>query len=352
MVPLKERASVRELKMGKCDLFVDGRCNACQHRCRLGQDGKGICGVRHMSDGKPHCLRNYISYARLDPIERKPLFHYMPGSKVYSIGSVGCNFRCEFCQNHAISIDFEDYPLTYAPPAMVVRAARSKGADGIAFTFNEPTVFIEYAKSVARLARRKGLYTAFVTNGYLTEESTDYINPYIDAYIVGVKKFNNEYYRKVCGADLSKLKDSLSYLSKRSEHIELSYLVMNDDKFFDDFLRFYDRLERDIPLHLGKFFPEFRSGEKETTTEKLTSYYMAARERGINYVYISDLYGSQYENTYCPKCGSLIMGREGSMGEPSISMHCAIYQIVSNKLDDGRCPKCGEKIGIVTKPRD
>jgi len=337
-----------EIRLGRGELFHNGSCNACQHRCHLGDHVTGACRVRSTVDGRLRCIRDYISYARIDPIERKPVFHFMPGSHVYSIGTVGCNFHCEFCQNHAVSIDFEDYPLTHASPAMVVRMARSKGAQGIAFTFNEPTVSIEYVRDVSRLARKKGLYTAFVTNGYLTPEAIDYINPHIDTYIVGIKTFEEGFLRKICGADISKLKESVRYLSKKAENIELSYLVRNADDSFERLLDFYESLERNIPLHLGKFFPEYRFKEAETETSKLVDYRRTAMERGVHYVYISDLYGSDYENTYCPNCGSLIIEREGSMGEPSISLHCAAYQIVKNNLKDKRCPECGERIDIRT----
>ncbi|MBN1786565.1 MAG: radical SAM protein, partial [Candidatus Methanofastidiosa archaeon] len=186
----------QDAKLARCDLADGDRCIACQHRCTIKEGRSGICGVRKNLGGHLKCLKNLISYARLDPIERKPIFHFMPGSKVYSIGTVGCNFRCDFCQNHDVSIDFHDYPMTYAPPAMVVRQAIRHQAEGIAFTFNEPTVSLEYYRDVSMAARRKGLYTVLVTNGYLSKEAIDYINPHIDAYIIGVKMFDEEFYRK------------------------------------------------------------------------------------------------------------------------------------------------------------
>jgi len=349
MVKLRERTTFAEMGLGGGDLLESDTCIACQHRCALGQGRTGICGVRMIESGRLRCIRNYISHARTDPVERKPIFHFMPGTQVYSIGTVGCNFRCEFCQNHEISMEYVHYPITYAPPAMVVRMARSRAAAGIAFTFNEPTVSLEYCRDVSRLARRKGLYTVFVTNGYLTREAIDYINPHIDAYIVGIKTFDKDFYRRSCGADLSKLEMSLTYLSKVADNLEFSYLVRNDDNNIEKFLGFYRSLDRQVPLHLGKLFPEHLSTETETTTEKLLECYRIAKEHGLDYVYISDLYGSSYENTYCPTCGALVIGREGSIGEPSISLHCAVYQMVSNRLKDGnRCPSCGRDINIRT----
>jgi len=344
---IKDNVPFNNIRLGRCELFKGGRCTACQHRCRIDVGKSGVCGVRTNVGGNLSCIRNYISYARTDPIERKPIFHFRPGTKVYSIGTVGCNFTCDFCQNFNLAVEFPDYPLTQASPPMIIRMAKKSHADGVAFTFNEPTVSIEYFRDVAKLAKKKGLYTVYVTNGYLTEEAQDFINPYIDAHIVGIKTFDEKFYSRSCGASLRKLKESIMMLSETSNHLELSYLVRNGDVSFSEFLRFYDGLRKQHPLHLGKFFPEFHSHEKPTDTLKLIKYHDMAVEAGAPYVYVSDLYGSRYENTYCPKCGSIVIEREGSMGEPSVSEHCAIYDIVNNNLSDGgRCPKCGNELDI------
>lgn len=345
---VKDKVPFRDVRLGRCELFKEGRCIACQHRCRIDEGKSGICGVRANVGGSLSCIRNYISYARTDPIERKPIFHFRPGTRVYSIGTVGCNFSCVFCQNFNLAVEFPDYPLTQASPPMIVRMAKKGHADGIAFTFNEPTVSIEFVRDVARMARKKGLYTVFVTNGYLTSEAIDYINPHIDSYIVGIKTFDEAFYSRSCGASLKRLKESVKMISKVSNHMEISYLVRNEDESFPKFLKFYNGLSRPHPLHLGKFFPDFHSDEKPTDTLKLIEYHDIAADEGVPYVYISDLYGSRYENTYCPECGNILIEREGSMGEPSVSDHCAVYDIVSNNLSDGgRCPKCGKELDIM-----
>jgi pyruvate formate lyase activating enzyme len=351
-----EKVTVSRASWRKCTLYAaeDGlvRCNACMHGCLLRPGQYGVCGVRMNRDGALYGLLDYVSHARTDPIERKPLFHYRPGSLVYSIGGVGCNFKCEFCQNYMVSIEFSSVELTRVSPMQVIRQARREGVDGIAFTFNEPAVTPESVHDVARLAHKKGFFTVMATNGYLSKEAVAYLAPHVDACIVGVKTFDADFYARTCSASLERLKTALSYIMDAGWHVELSYLVRKDDRGYEDFLSFLSRFERSHILHLGKFFPAYKSTDDETPEEMLASYYTMARDAGINYVYISDLYGSQYENTVCPSCGATLVERMGHVGDDTvISPFCASYDIVSYRVTaDGHCPECGQAIRMVGGP--
>ncbi len=320
-------------------------CSACMHRCLLGEGERGRCGVRYNKGGSLMALWGYLSYARLDPVERKPLYHFYPGSSVYSIGTVGCNFTCPFCQNHAISCEYGSYPLTRASPSMVVRMARRKGAQGVAFSFNEPAVTPEYVHDVAHLAKKKGLYTVLVTNGYLTPEAVSYLAPTIDAASIGFKPFDAQYYADILGASLESAMEGARALCRMIPHVECSYMVKENDTAFGPFLDFLSSLGREIPLQLERFFPSYRARDPETSKEKLVSYYEAAQRRGLPYVYISDIHDATYERTCCPACGETVIDREGSLIEPSVSCHCALHAVTDCRMGpDGLCPSCGEKI--------
>lgn len=351
-----ERVTVSEAVWRRCTLYVaEGdcvRCNACMHACLLRQGQYGVCGVRMNRDGELYGMLDYVSHARVDPIERKPLFHYRPGSLVYSIGGVGCNFVCDFCQNYMVSIEFASVELTRVAPMQIIRQARTQRTDGIAFTFNEPAISAESVHDVSRLAHKKGFFTVMATNGYLSKEAVDYLSPHVDACIVGVKTFDEEFYARSCNASLARLKEALSHVMEAGWHVEFSYLVRNDDRGYDDFLSFISQFDGPQILHLGKFFPSYKSTEDETPSEMLVSYHRKAREAGIEYVYISDLYGSRYESTVCPSCGALLMEREGSVGDDTvISPFCASYDLSSYRVtDDGHCPDCGHAIRVVGPP--
>jgi len=348
-MPTDRRVLLAEARYRRAVLFAVGNgavtCRACPHACRLTPGEAGRCGVRHCRDGSLYALWGYLSYARLDPVERKPLYHLHPGTKVYSIGTVGCTFTCPFCQNHAISQEYASYPLTWAPPPLVIRAARQHGAHGIAFTFNEPVVSAEYVHDVARYAKRRGLYTVMVTNGYISPEATRYLAPVIDGVSVGIKRFDEAYYEKTLGASLKELKKSVSFLTTQFRHVEVSYLVTRGDESYGTFLTYLSGLGTGIPLHLERYFPAYRGTESEPDASLLAEAYDLAHGRGIEHVYVADCAGNGRERTICPGCGATLVEREGSLVEPSVSCHCAIPAFVRDATDEsGRCPSCGAQV--------
>jgi pyruvate formate lyase activating enzyme len=231
--------------------------------------------------------------------------------------------------------------------------ARRQGAQGVAFSFNEPSVTPEYVHDVAHLAKKKGLYTVLVTNGYLTHEAVSYLAPVIDAASIGFKPFDRRYYAEMLGASLDLAMEGTRHLYESIPHVEISYMVKEQDGVFGDFLDFMESLGRPIPLQLERFFPSYHSAhERETSKEKLISYYHSARDRGMPYVYISDIHDPQYERTVCPSCGETVIEREGSLIEPSVSCHCALHAYTDCRLGpDGSCPACGARVLISGMPK-
>ncbi|MEM3072733.1 MAG: AmmeMemoRadiSam system radical SAM enzyme [Candidatus Bathyarchaeia archaeon] len=318
----------------------DVKCDLCNHRCHVRSNGRGICYVRENKNGVLYTLvyGKLISRA-VDPVEKKPLFHFYPGSSAYSIATVGCNFRCLNCQNYEISqmpretkkIVGED-----ATPESVVEEARLYRSKSIAYTYTEPTVFYEFAYDVARLASKEGIRNVFVTNGYITEEALKEIRPYLDAANIDLKGFSDEFYRKNCGARLDLVLDTIRSYKKMGIWIELTTLLiptLNDDeaqlKAIADFIV---NLDPGIPWHISRFYPMYKLLDlPETPMKSLDSARRIGIEAGLRYVYQGNVPGSEGENTYCHRCGELLIHRYG-------------YRILEYKIKDGQCPRCGVKI--------
>lgn len=334
VVGLKEAMFYHRLEGG------DVKCDLCNHRCHVRNNGRGICYVRENKNGVLYTLvyGKLISRA-VDPVEKKPLFHFYPGSSAYSIATVGCNFRCLNCQNYEISqmpretkkIVGED-----ATPESVVEEARLYRSKSIAYTYTEPTVFYEFAYDVARLASKEGIRNVFVTNGYITEEALKEIRPYLDAANIDLKGFSDEFYRKNCGARLDLVLDTIRSYKKMGIWIELTTLLiptLNDDeaqlKAIADFIV---NLDPGIPWHISRFYPMYKLLDlPETPMKSLDSARRIGIEAGLRYVYQGNVPGSEGENTYCHRCGELLIHRYG-------------YRILEYKIKDGQCPRCGVKI--------
>jgi pyruvate formate lyase activating enzyme len=324
-------------------------CEACSQACMLNEGEFGICKVRKVEDGKLKLLVYGLAAAvNIDPVEKKPMFHFLPKSKAFSIGTVGCNFSCKFCQNHEIS----QYPKEHNheiighkySPKDVVELALKHQCRSIAYTYNEPIVFFEYTYDIAKLAHEKGLKNIYVTSGYETHKAIDLLKPYIDGMNIDIKSFNDEFYKKVCGARLKPVLDTLKYAHKEDIWIEVTTLLIEGKNDSDEEVRaiaqFLADIDNSIPWHLSAFHPMYQMLDTpRTTASTLHRAYKIAKEVGLKYVFIGNMDDTDFESTYCPKCKKRVIDRSGHIGE-----------FVTNSLGvDGMCPYCNYKLeGIWT----
>ena len=316
------------------------RCHLCAHHCKINESKRGICGVRENRGGVLYSLVYGKVVARgIDPIEKKPFFHFHPGSEAYSIAMVGCNFRCKNCQNFHISqmpkegekqIVGED-----ASPEEIVAAARQNGCRTIAYTYTEPTIFFEFAYDTARLARKEGICNVFVSNGYITEEAIRTLAPYLDAVNVDLKG-SEDMYRKICGGHLQPVLDAIKLYKSLGVWVEATTLViptLNDsEEEFRGIAEFIKSVGVDVPWHISQFYPAYKLPDlPPTPVTTLRKAREIGLDVGLRYVYEGNVPGEGGENTYCYQCGELLIRRYG-------------FQILENKIRDSRCPKCGAKI--------
>lgn len=324
------------------------RCLACPRKCVIPEGMYGLCRSKLNVNGVL-CEVNYgrMSSVALDPIEKKPLFHFMPGSVTYSIGTVGCNMFCLHCQNWMISqSDPEKFPgLSYLSPDEAVREALGYGASSIAFTYNEPTIVsMEWVCETAELAKKEGLATISVTNGYWSEEARERLIPLIDAANVDVKAFKDDFYRKVTRTPFMKpVLDTVIALKKAGKHVELTYLMIPGYNDSDDEIRAFSKwvvneVSDETPVHFSRFFPHYKMTRvPPTPVETIKRALSIARDEGVKYVYGGNVPGDPSENTYCPKCGKLLIRRYGFSVEK-----CDL-------TEDNACPNCGERVPLVGK---
>ncbi len=316
------------------------QCYLCSHYCLLEDGEKGICGVRQNQDGKLYSL-NYAKAiaANIDPIEKKPLYHFLPGSKIFSIAAAGCNFRCDFCQNWRSSqitkgetgrIVGEDFP-----PEEVVAEARKYDCPSIAYTYTEPTIFFEYAADSAELAQEKGIKNVFVSNGFQTDKTIDKMEGLIDAANIDLKAFSDDYYQNICGARLKPVLDSIKSMHERGIWVEVTTLIVpeaNDDPDeLKELAEFLVNISPDIPWHISRFTPQYKMSDSyPTPKETLLQAAEIGEEAGLNYIYVGNIHLEKYSHTYCPECGEKVIDRSGYRGK--------------SKLKDGHCPECNTKI--------
>jgi pyruvate formate lyase activating enzyme len=285
-----------------------------------------------------------MSSTHVDPIEKKPLYHFFPGSLAFSMGTVSCNFKCKHCQNFEISrasvserdIDAHTEEMT---PEEAVRRAKDSGCDGISWTYNEPTIWFEYTYDCARIAKKEGLYTVYVTNGYISEDALNEISPFLDAANVDVKAFSDDFYKKISGARLEPVLDTCRRMYEQKIHLELTYLIIpghNDtDEEIKNFASWVVDLNPSIPVHFSRFYPmHLMIDVPPTKVETLENAHDIAKEAGVEYVYLGNVYGHKYENTFCPKCGTLLIERTG-------------YNL-QKRISQPKCPNpaCGKDINI------
>jgi len=318
------------------------RCRLCAHRCRIAPDRRGFCGVRINRNGRLYSLNYHrLCAANADPIEKKPLFHFQPGSRSFSIAAPGCNFRCDFCQNWQISqVPHEDGDLygRSIRPKDIVDSALHAQCRSIAYTYTEPTVFMELAADCAALARGAGLTNVFVSNGYLSPEAVDFVRPWLDGINIDLKSFRDDYYRTLCKARLQPVLDTCRRLVHETDiWVELTTLVVpgqNDtDAELTDIATFIAHdLGHHVPWHVSRFYPQYHMDDIPPTPEAtLQRAYDIGKEAGLQFIYIGNLPGTRAESTFCPSCGTLLIERVG-------------YTIRKNTLRDGRCPQCNAGI--------
>jgi len=318
-------------------------CFLCARQCHIADDGVGFCLVRKNERGKLYSL-NYgkACSACVDPIAKKPLFHFHPGASALSIATMGCNFRCQFCDNWVIS-QAREVESQNLPPAEVVKAARENNCQGISYTYTEPTIFLEYALDTASLARQVGFFNTFVTNGYMTTEAVKTIAPVLDAATVDFKgAADPEFYKKFSAVpSVEPIFETLKGLKRNNIHIEITNLIV--PKLGDSIARLKqlaqwikDGLGANTPMHILRFHPDYKmTGIPSTTVQTLEEACIAVRkEVGLNYVYLGNVPGHRFENTYCPNCNELLIKR--------FSFEIAKW----NLTKDMRCPACGQNIPI------
>jgi len=315
------------------------RCVLCPNYCLLSDGERGLCKARLNNGGRLRSLvYGRIVSAAVDPIEKKPLFHVLPGADAFSIATAGCNIRCIFCQNWQISqMAPEDVPFHKATPESVVDAALARKAAAIAYTYNEPTVFYEFMLDTATLARKHGIRNAWITCGYINPEPLREFCKVLDAANVDLKGFSDDFYTRYAAGAVEPVLSTLKILKEEGVWFEITNLVIpdaNDDpKQIRAMCRWIrENLGPEVPLHFSRFFPKYKMESKSPTP--LATLEMAARiarEEGIQYVYVGNVRQPDSSNTYCPKCRRLLIERH-------------IFAVLRNNLIDGRCPDCGQRI--------
>lgn len=317
-------------------------CNLCHHRCRIKKGRRGICHVRENIDGTLESLvYGRLIATNVDPIEKKPFYHFMPGSRSYSIATVGCNFSCRFCQNADIAQMPKDHQGRimgqFQKPEAVVAAAQKAGCKTIAYTYTEPTVYFEFAYDTAKIAFQKGIKNLFVTNGYMTPEAIAMIGPYLDGANVDLKAYSNDYYKNYCGAKLEPVKTTLKKLRQADVWVEVTTLLipgLNDNRGeLEEMAAFLaEELGPETPWHLSRFHPTYKLTDRPPTPLETL---ILAREIGIaaglKHVYTGNVPGERSANTFCYKCGKLLIDRTG-------------FSVSKNRIQNGACPDCKEPV--------
>ncbi|MCE5323830.1 AmmeMemoRadiSam system radical SAM enzyme [bacterium] len=338
---LKEALLAENLDYGQI------RCNICQRRCQISDGGVGYCRTKVNYDGKLYdTIYGVISSSAADPIEKKPVFHYKPGSLCYSVGTLGCNFRCVFCQNweiaYADAVESAGYCKTGVSPEMLVRLAKENQCEGIAWTYNEPSIWLNYTLDCAKLCKENDLYTVYVTNGYATPEALDLIGPYLDVYRVDIKSMDNNFYKQLIKVPSVQgiLDVTVRARTEWGMHVEcVTNIIPGWNDSADNLTKtarwIADYLGTNTPWHVTRFFPYGElSDVPPTPPETLEAAVRIGKQAGLKFIYLGNMRTETGENTYCPKCGSLAVRRSGYS-----------TQIVG-VTKDGRCTTDNDDLNI------
>ena len=317
------------------------KCNLCNHQCKIADGKRGICGVRENRSGRLYSLiYGKIIAEHIDPIEKKPLFNFMPGSRAFSIGTVGCNFHCKHCQN----FDISQYPREYngdiagqdRSPEQIVAAAKNADCKSIAYTYTEPTIFFEFAYDTAVLDQKEGIRNIFVSNGYISAEAARQIAPYLDGINIDLKAFTESFYKEICGARLKPVLETIQLMKELGVWVEVTTLIipgLNDgEQELRDIARFIRGVGPEIPWHVTQFYPTYKLADRpRTPVSTLRRARKIGIEEGLRYVYEGNVPGEGGENTYCYSCGAILIERHG-------------LTLINNHLKEGNCPHCQTKI--------
>ena len=318
------------------------QCQLCNFRCRIAPDQLGRCQVRRNIDGQLYSLNYHaVCATNVDPIEKKPLYHFQPGRRSFSLAAVGCNFRCDFCQNWQISqsprLQKQVRGQSHDPTALV-QAALDHQCSSIAYTYTEPTVFMELAADCAVRARAQGLANVFVSNGYLTTQAIDFARPWLDAVNVDLKSFNQDFYHRLGGPSLQPVLDSLRHFAHHTEvWLEITTLLIPTVNDSDDELKqiasfIAQELGPHVPWHISRFHPDFQSDHLQPTQpQALLNAHQIGTEAGLHHIYIGNLPGLGHENTYCSQCNQLLIERSG-------------YRLTAFNLLNARCTNCNHPL--------
>lgn len=316
------------------------QCGLCNHRCVIKEGKRGVCGVRENREGILYSLvyGRCISQS-VDPIEKKPLYHFHPGSESFSVATAGCNFQCRHCQNYSISQmprDQKKITGDDVSPQKIVEAAKFYNCTSIAYTYTEPTIYYEYAYDIAVLAHEEKIKNVFVTNGYITPEALRNIQPYLDGANVDLKSFSDEFYQKICGARLQPVLDSLILYKELGIWLEVTTLIIpgyNDsDEELKKIAEFICSLGAETPWHISAYYPTYKlTDQPRTSVQSLRRAREIGLETGLRYVYEGNIPGEKGENTYCYSCGNLLIDRSG-------------FSISQYQITDAKCPECGAKM--------
>jgi pyruvate formate lyase activating enzyme len=320
-------------------------CRLCNHYCTITPGRRGICAVRENRDGTLYTLvYGKIITAQIDPIEKKPLYHFQPGSRSFSIATVGCNFHCKHCQNHDIAQApqrTDGIPGQNTTPEQIVNAAAAAGCTSISYTYTEPTIFFEFAYDCARIAHERGIKNVFVSNGYTSPEATRMIAPYLDANNIDLKG-DETFYQKLAGAKLQPVLDTIRLMKELGVWVEVTTLIIPDWNDSDEFLKraadFLVSVDPDIPWHVTQFHPTHELLDKpRTPRSSLERARTIGMNAGLKYVYEGNMPGSGGESTHCPSCGRMLIERIG-------------FSVRSINLTNGHCPSCNTAIAGVNLP--
>lgn len=323
------------------------RCNLCSHACIIVDGNYGVCGLRQNDNGELFTFAYGNVIARnVDPIEKKPLYHFLPGSSVYSIAVVGCNFKCSFCQNWSISqfdVSKGQVPGDAVQPAEIVNDALERSCRSIAYTYTEPTIFFEYAYETSIMAREQGLYNSFVTNGYMTEKAVLKISPYLDAANVDLKSFSDGTYRKMCGARLDPVLSCIGKMKEQGIWVEVTTLIIpevNDStEELTSIAKFVDSLGPETPWHVSRFHPDHEYTDAQptplSTIEKAVDI---GKSAGLKYVYPGNV--PEDRDTLCAGCGAVLIKRSGFSTE-----------LTECFTEEGKCLNCNHKLEGTWKER-
>lgn len=311
------------------------RCVLCPHRCLISEGKQGNCKVRENRGGRLFALTyGKVSAVQFDPVEKKPLYHFHPGKPILSIGSVGCNFHCGFCQNYHLV----EKSVPVAPVAIpdLVRATRWQGAVGISYTYNEPLIWFEFVMDCAREFRKAGMANVLVTNGYVSPEPLAELLPLVDAMNIDLKSMDPGFYRKICGGVLGPVLDTIRQ-SAKATHVEITTLLVTGENDSDESIRavvdFVAGVDPEIPLHLSRYMPMYRFTAPPTPPARLAAAFRIARER-LPYVYVGNYPLEGAGDTVCPACGVTVVRRDG-------------YRIDSSGLSGSRCASCSASLRFV-----